>query len=106
MNIIWSCCNISRVWRCYTRLDLLTYVGTTFLAYSVHSGVTQICYGEPADCLWKNTIRMCNTRAYIWYPNDCLARIVYIWLNIDILRIETVSDYYDFLVHMYNAHCD
>jgi len=42
---------------------------------------------------------------YIWYPDDCLVRkIVYIWLNIDILRIETVLDYYDFLVYMYNMH--
>jgi len=42
---------------------------------------------------------------YIWYPNDCLVRIiVYIWLNIDIIRTETVLDYSDFLVYMHNTH--
>jgi len=44
-------------------------------------------------CLWKNTIRMCNKKCIIWYPNNCLVRIIiYIWLNIDILRINTVLD--------------
>jgi len=50
---------------------------------------------------------MCNKKAYIWYSNDCLARIIiYMWLNIDILRIETVLDYFDFSVYMYNTHPD
>jgi len=46
-----------------------------------------------------------HQKAYICYPNDCLARIIiYIWLNIDILHMETVLDYYDFLLYMYNMH--
>jgi len=97
------CCSISRVWHCYRRL--WTYLFRDNVFYSVHSGVTQLCYGEPARCLlWKNITRMCNKEAYIWYPNNCLARIiVYIWLNIDILCIKTVLDYCDFLVYMTNG---
>jgi len=34
----------------YKTLDLLTYLRTAF--YSVHSGVMQICYSDPARCLF------------------------------------------------------
>jgi len=64
----------------------------------LHRSVTFV-YGK----YYKNVC----LKAYIWYPNDCLARIiVYIWPNIDILCIETVLYYYDFLVYTYNMHPD
>jgi len=41
----------------YKTLDLLTYLGITFLLGPFR--FTQICYGEPARCLFmENTIRM------------------------------------------------
>jgi len=73
----------------YKALDLLTYLRTMF--YSVHSGVTQICYGELTRCLFmENTVRMCNKK--------CIFGTLMI--------IETVLDYYDLLVYMYNTHPD
>jgi len=57
-------------------------------------------------CLWKNAIRMCNKKHIFGTLRIGWRVIVYVWLNIDILCIKTVLDYYDFLVYMYNTHPD